>query len=159
MPIAPTATDEGPRLRSLHAYAILDTEPSASFDVITRMACRVLKMPTAVISLVEANRHWFKSGVGMFRSGRETTRDLAFCSEAILSPRTALVVEDATRDPRFNANPLVTQADGIRFYAGIPLLDEAGLALGTLCVVDTVPRQISNEDLATLRDLAGSATV
>ncbi|MET0705396.1 MAG: EAL domain-containing protein [Tardiphaga sp.] len=159
MPIAPTATDEGPRLRSLHAYAILDTEPSASFDVITRMACRVLKMPTAVISLVDANRQWFKSGVGMFRSGRETTRDLAFCSEAILSPRTALVVEDATRDPRFNANPLVTQADGIRFYAGIPLLDEAGLGLGTLCVVDTVPRQISEEDLATLRDLAGSATV
>jgi diguanylate cyclase (GGDEF)-like protein/PAS domain S-box-containing protein len=150
---------EAARLVSLRSYDVLDSSPDQTFDVITRIACRTFKMPTALISFIDEDRQWLKSALGMFSSGQQTTRDHAFCSKAILAPRSVLVVEDATKDPRFAGNPFVTQNNGIRFYAGIPLLDETGLALGTLCVIDVVPRRLSNEELETLRDLAQSASV
>jgi diguanylate cyclase (GGDEF)-like protein/PAS domain S-box-containing protein len=159
MSLAYDSIDETSRLASLCAYGILDSSPDTSFDVITRIACRTLKMPTAMISFIDWDRQWLKSALGMFSSGQETTRDLAFCSKAILSPQSALIVEDATKDARFAANPFVTQKNGIRFYAGVPLLDGAGLALGTLCVIDLVPRHLSDNELETLRDLAESASV
>jgi diguanylate cyclase (GGDEF)-like protein/PAS domain S-box-containing protein len=153
-----TPTDEAARLRSLHVSGILDSLPEKSFDVITRIARRILKMPTAMISFIDQDRQWFKSALGMFSSGQETARHLAFCSEAVESPHSALVVDDATKDPRFSRNPLVTQKGGIRFYAGVPLLDKAGLALGTLCVIDVVPRHLGDDEMETLRDLAESAS-
>jgi len=151
-------TDEAVRISSLRAFDILDTLPDPSFDVIVRIARRTLDMPTAMISFVDMDRQWLKAASGMFVSGEQTPRNFAFCSQVVLSPRDLLVVEDASLDARFAANPLVTQEHGIRFYAGAPLLDEAGLALGTLCVIDTVPRHLTEDELETLRDLAESAT-
>ncbi|MGI3784383.1 MAG: sensor domain-containing phosphodiesterase, partial [Janthinobacterium lividum] len=110
------------------------------------------------MSLVDEHRQWFKSTVGCFSPGHETSRDVAFCAHALLEPRQLLVVEDASKDPRFCDNPLVTDYPGIRFYAGAPLLDNVGLPLGILCIVDTAPRQISAEDLETLGDLAAAVS-
>lgn len=154
-----TTSDETSRLHSLHASGILDSPPDNSFDVLIRIARRTLRMPTAMISFIDEDRQWFKSARGMFESGEQTARNLAFCSEAVASPHSALVVEDATKDKRFSKNPLVTQKGGIRFYAGVPLLDKAGLALGTLCVIDSTPRSLNQEEMETLRDLAESASV
>jgi diguanylate cyclase (GGDEF)-like protein/PAS domain S-box-containing protein len=155
---ARNAIDEAARLNSLRAYDILDSPPDRSFDAITRIACRALDMPTAMISFIDEHRQWLKSAIGMFHSGQQTTRDLAFCSRAIESPRSTFVVQDALQDARFAANPFVTQQGGVRFYAGVPLLDQAGLALGTLCVIDVKPRYLDDADLDTLRDLAASAS-
>jgi diguanylate cyclase (GGDEF)-like protein/PAS domain S-box-containing protein len=159
MPAHFAANDENTRLSSLHASGILDSAPDKSFDVITRLACRTLSMPSAMISFIDEDRQWFKSAVGMFRSGQQTARDAAFCNEAVKSPHSELIVQNATDDRRFANNPLVTQENGIRFYAGVPLLDPSGTALGTLCVIDVVPRRLSDDELHTLHDLAESASV
>ena len=146
--------DEADRLASLHACEILDTNPDPHFDAITRIACKVLKTPTSAVSFIDADRQWMKSAVGMFKAGGETSRDVAFCAEAILHRTETFIVEDASTDPRFADNPLVQRPGGIRFYAGVPLLDDFGRALGTLCVIDEVPRRLSGRDLDVLRDLA-----
>jgi diguanylate cyclase (GGDEF)-like protein/PAS domain S-box-containing protein len=149
--------DETLRLASLQSCGILDTAPDARFDALTRVAARVFGTSMAAVSLIDSDRQWFKSTIGL-RQGGETHRDIAFCAHAILSPDRVLVIEDATLDPRFAANPLVTGPLGIRFYAGAPLRDREGRALGTLCVMDTVPRQVSEEAISTLRDLAAGVT-
>jgi EAL domain-containing protein (putative c-di-GMP-specific phosphodiesterase class I)/GGDEF domain-containing protein len=143
---------EETRLAALHRFEILDTPPEPALDQITRLASRLLRAPMAVISLVDRDRQWFKSRVGV--EAQETSRELAFCHHAIQSDE-VMFVGDATRDPRFKSNPLVTGDPKIRFYAGAPLRTLEGLALGTICVIDDQPREtLSPEDIQTLRDLS-----
>ncbi|WP_035057568.1 sensor domain-containing diguanylate cyclase [Andreprevotia chitinilytica] len=143
--------NEAQRIALLHQLTILDTPPEPVFDRITRVAARVLGVPTAVISLVDENRQWFKSRYGLDTT--ETPRDISFCGHAILGEDT-LVVADAQADERFHDNPLVTGAPHIRFYAGHPLASKEGLKLGTLCVIDNQPRQLDEAGRQALVDLA-----
>ena len=147
---AQTPVDETQRLETLHKLAILDTVPEERFDRITRIAAATLNVPIALISLVDKDRQWFKSCVGMNVS--ETPREVAFCAHAV-QQRADVVVPDALLDDRFADNPLVVDGPRIRFYAGAPLLMNSGACLGTLCVVDTRPRHLSAAELATLHDL------
>lgn len=142
------------RLASLRDSGILDTGPDAYFDAIVRVAREILGVSTAAISFIDRDRQWVKSALGMFAAGDVTSREVAFCNQAIRSPADVLVIEDASRDPRFAKNALVVRPGGIRFYAGVPLLDDAGRALGALCVIDQAPRQVSGPELEMLRDLA-----
>jgi GAF domain-containing protein len=142
--------NEERRLATLRGYEILDTEPEAAFDDLTLLASYVCQTPVALISLIDADRQWFKSKVGV--SVTETSRDIAFCASAILQPD-VFIVPDASRDERFAENPLVLSEPKIRFYAGATLITD-GQALGTLCVVDRVPRELSPEQLEALRALS-----
>lgn len=144
---------EKQRLRALQNERILDTLPGKSFDDLTRLAAFICGTPISLVSLVDESRQWFKSKVGL--NVAETSRDLAFCSHAILQKDEVLLVSDATLDERFSSNALVTDDPKIRFYAGAPLITREGFALGTLCVIDRVPRILTNdqiEALQTLRD-------
>lgn len=141
------------RLAHLQALNILDTGREQSFDDIAQLAAMISGAPIALVSLIDANRQWFKSCVGL--DAVETPRDVAFCAHAILQPGDLLVVEDATQDPRFSDNPLVLGEPHIRFYAGAPLVSEEGYAFGTLCVIDTEPRQCDASQVTALRLLAG----
>lgn len=147
-PIVPH--DESSRLEILRALDILDTVAEERFDCLTRLAKKLFGAPLALISLVDANRQWFKSCQGLDAS--ETPRDISFCGHAILGTD-VFVIEDALRDERFAGNPLVVGEPHIRFYAGVPLSVD-GFRLGTLCVIDTVPRVCADEELGLLRDLA-----
>jgi len=144
-------TDEGGRVAALHRACILDTCREEGFDKITRLVRSVLRVPIAAVSLVDGRRQWFKSIEGL--DSRETPRSVAFCAHTILQ-RSPLVVPDATLDPRFSANPLVTGEPGIRSYAGIPLRSGEGYNLGSLCAIDTVPRDFSESELDILANLA-----
>ena len=152
MPPAPLPRNEAARLQALLSYDILDTACEHAFDDLARTAARLTGSPVALISLIDAERQWFKARQGF--APTETPRDQAFCGYAILDPGQQLVVPDATEDARFADNPLVTRAPNIRAYAGTPLVSPQGHALGTLCVIDTVPRRFDEEQLATLRSLA-----
>jgi GAF domain-containing protein len=142
--------NEQQRLATLRGYEILDTEPEAAFDDLTLLASYLCQTPVALISLIDADRQWFKSKVGV--SVSETSRDVAFCASAILQPD-VFIVRDATQDERFAENPLVVSEPKIRFYAGATLTTN-GQALGTLCVLDRVPRELSPEQLEALRALS-----
>jgi anti-sigma regulatory factor (Ser/Thr protein kinase) len=131
---------EQDRLAALRAYRILDTDPEQAFDDLALLASQICGTPVALITLVDAERQWFKARVGI--TARETARSIAFCSRAIEQPE-LFIVRDATKDERFRDNPLVLGEPHIRFYAGAPLLTPEGHALGTLCVVDGTPRQLS----------------
>jgi GAF domain-containing protein len=143
--------NDAARLAALQKYAILDSEPEQAFDDLTLLASYVCKTPIALISLVDENRQWFKSKVGI--SATETSRDIAFCSTAILQPD-VFVVPDALLDDRFRTNPLVISEPNIRFYAGAPLINEDGYALGTLCVIDRSPRELGADQEAALKALS-----
>lgn len=148
---APTPDDESARLATLRVLQVLDTDPDERFDRITRMARRLFKVPIALISLVDADRQWFKSAQGL--DVRETPRDVSFCGHAILS-EDILLIPDSHRDPRFADNPLVTGPPHVRFYAGCPVRAPSGHRLGTLCLIDHAPRGFDVDDQATLHDLA-----
>jgi diguanylate cyclase (GGDEF)-like protein/PAS domain S-box-containing protein len=141
------------RLDALDALAVLDTPAEQRFDRFTRLAALSFGVPIALVSLVDEHRQWFKSRCGL--DVAETPRSIAFCSHAVAQDE-MLVVEDAALDPRFAANPLVTDAPHVRFYAGQPLHSD-GHAVGTLCIIDRVPRSFTPEQRQALRDLAGLA--
>lgn len=149
-----TPPDESQRLAALQSYRILDTPPDPHLDQLAKLASELCGMPMSLISLVDSDRQWFKARVGLAAS--ETPRDYAFCAHALHSPE-PLVVPDAIEDARFGNNPLVVADPNIRFYAGIPLLTPGGQALGTLCVLDRQPRQLSEFQLSALRALATQA--
>lgn len=142
---------EAARLEALRQYNILDTPAEQAYDDFTSLACFICQVPIALISLVDAERQWFKSKIGL--EVNQTARNISFCGHTILSDRT-LVVKDALCDERFCDNPLVTSAPGIRFYAGAPLITPAGYTLGSLCVIDRKPRELSDRQITALEALA-----
>lgn len=148
---SPIPKNEKQRLKVLWQYDVLDTVPEEIFDDLTDLATHICEAPIALISLVDEDRQWFKSKVGVTIS--ETSRDISFCAHAILSSD-LLIIPDATRDERFKNNPFVTSDPKIRFYAGAPLVTPDGHALGTLCVMDKVPRTLRSEQQQALRALA-----
>lgn len=151
-PLCPT--DEPTRVDTLRALNILDTAPEERFDRLTRLARRLFGVPIALVSLIDANRQWFKSRQGL--DVEETPRDLSFCGHAILGDD-ILLIPDAALDDRFSDNPLVIGEPHIRFYAGCPLRVSNGSKLGTLCLIDKTEREFGEEDKALLRDLARMA--
>jgi hypothetical protein len=146
----PAPSNDAARVAALEKYAILDSEPEQAFDDLAKLASFICKTPIALVSLVDSERQWFKSNVGI--SATQTSREIAFCSTAI-QQKDVFVVPDALKDERFRNNPLVVSDPHIRFYAGAPLITEEGYALGTLCVVDHVPREFSDDQKEALRTL------
>ncbi|HEV2606887.1 MAG TPA: sensor domain-containing diguanylate cyclase [Xanthomonadaceae bacterium] len=149
-----TPANEPLRLDTLRSLNILDTEPEERFDRLTRLAKRLFGVPIALVSLVDSNRQWFKSCVGL--PVRETSRDISFCGHAILGDD-IFHIPDAAHDERFFDNPLVTGSPHIRFYAGCPLRAHNRSIVGTLCLIDDKPRELTDEDRALLHDLAQMA--
>src|SRR5882672_2312069 len=147
----PIPADEKRRLHVLWQYDVLDTVPEEVFDDLTELAAHICEAPIALITLVDEKRQWFKSKVGL--TVAETSRDVSFCGHAIAQSE-LFIVADATQDERFADNPLVTSEPGIRFYAGAPLITPDGHALGTLCVIDKVPRELRPDQKNALRVLA-----
>lgn len=154
-PVHPVPANEAQRLAALAASKLMDTPHEAAFDRLTWLASHVTECPMALLTLLSGQRQWFKSRIGV--TARETPRELAFCSHAIMQEG-PFVVEDASLDPRFADNPMVTGAPHIRFYAGYPVLAADGLALGSLCVLDNEPRRLRERELRALRELAAIAS-
>ncbi|MFY2763436.1 GGDEF domain-containing protein [Arenimonas sp. MALMAid1274] len=150
--VADPGADEAQRLAALRRYRILDTLPERAYDDIVRLASTLCGTPISTVTLIDAERQWFKASVGV--EDRETSRDIAFCDHAIRQPEEMFVVDNASLDPRFADNPLVTGGPEIRFYAGMPLVDSDGAALGTVCVIDRKPRELTDEQRDGLRALA-----
>jgi GAF domain-containing protein len=148
----PHVTDETARQRVLDSYRIVDSLPEAAYDDIVRLAATICDVPIALVTLLDRDRQWFKSKIGMEAAG--TPRDIAFCDHAIREPAKLFEVEDATRDDRFRANPLVTGDENIRFYAGMPLVTPEGAAIGTVCVIDHAPRGLDARQRDALAALA-----
>ena len=149
--MTPVKTNEARRLKVLWQYDVLDTVPEEVFDDLTELAARICEAPIALISLIDEDRQWFKAKVGVTLN--ETSRDISFCAHAI-KQTDLFIIPDATLDARFANNPLVTSDPKIRFYAGAPLITPDGYALGTLCVIDKVPREMREEQKHALRVLA-----
>lgn len=150
----PPLADETRRLSTLRGLDILDTAPEERFDRLTQLARRLFDVPVALVTLIDDDRQWFKSSAGL--TGTQTPRSVSFCGHAIAS-NTPLVVSDAYLDPRFHDNPFVTGDPYVRFYAGCPLSMPNGSRIGTLCVIDSQPREFCKEAMTRLNDLARMA--
>ena len=150
----PMPKNEAERLAAVQAYRILDTAPEVEFDVTTRVASALFDAPITAIGLMDRDRLWFKSRQGLDLA--EIDRDLAFCAYAIAEPKAVMVINDLGRDRRFDDNPLVYGPAGVRFYAGAPLVDPNGLAMGTLSVMATQPREFNIHQQSLMQDLAVS---
>jgi hypothetical protein len=148
---APLPINETKRIKVLWQYDVLDTVPEEVFDELAELAALICGAPIALISMVDENRQWFKSKVGV--SVAETHRDISLCAHAILQ-NDLFIIADATKDKRFKDNPFVTAGPKVRFYAGAPLVTPDGQALGTLCVLDRVPRVLTDNQKQALRVLA-----
>jgi diguanylate cyclase (GGDEF)-like protein len=154
----PIPLDEQARLRALQRYEILDTPSEQEYDDIALLAAQICGTPIATITLVDENRQWFKSKIGLEVS--ETSRDIAFCAYAVMpNSQQTMVVEDTLKDKRFAENPLVTGNPNIRFYAGAPLVTPDNHAIGTICVIDREPRDLSEAQLQALQALARQVTL
>ena len=147
---------EQDRLRALAEYRILGTQPENCYDDITKIACLTCKTPVALMSLVDADKQWFKSKVGF--DTQETPRDWSFCSHAILSSE-PLIIEDATLDKRFMENPLVVKEPKIRFYAGFPLRTPDDQKIGTVCVIDREPGGLCQEQIFVMEALSRQVVI
>lgn len=152
MRIAPKLPNETARLAAVHRSGMLDTLPERPFDDVTALVAQICGTPIALISLIDADRQWFKSRIGF--DVAETGRDIAFCAHAINVPDQVLVVGDTHKDDRFRDNPLVTSPPSIRFYAGAPIVTADGFALGTVCALDSQPRQLTEKQIESLRALS-----
>ncbi len=150
--IATLPLNENERLQALKDYNILDSLPEADYDNITRMASEICGTSVALISFIDDKRQWFKSSHGI--DVKETPRDFAFCTHAILNPNEILIVPDSRKDERFAENPLVTGDPHVIFYAGVPLINRDGFALGSLCVVDTETKVLNENQISALKVLA-----
>ena len=151
----PMLESEQQRLIALADSALMDSPPDEVLDRITWLASRITGCPTALVSLLSSQRQWFKSRIGL--DSTQTPREAAFCSHAIMEPG-GMIIEDALADDRFSNNPLVVGAPFIRFYAGVPVTDGAANRLGTLCVIDSKPRQLTADQLRGLMELATMVT-
>src|SRR5438105_718424 len=151
---APIPANEPERLAALYSLHILDTPAEERFDRVTRLALRLFDVPIAYVSIVDANRQWFKSACGIDRG--ETARGISFCGHAILQNE-PLIITDTLADLRFHDNPLVTDDPKLRFYAGCPLQTPSGHKVATLCIGDRAPRDFSGEQVTVLKSLAAIA--
>ena len=158
MASSPQHSHESERLASLRSYHLLDTGPDAALDALTAAARRALGTPTAVITLLDEDRLWFKSASGLDEligyELHQIPRGMSFCTH--VRPGQVMVVPDASADVRFADNPLITGPEHLRFYAGAPLIGRDGLPLGTLCVLDVEPRSLEGEALQVLQEMAGA---
>ena len=148
---APLPPDEAARIAALRSYSVLDTLPEHEYEDVAALASFICGTPISLISLVDENRQWFKSRVGL--DAEETPRVQSFCAHTLTQPET-LIVEDAQLDDRFADNPLVTGNPNIRFYAGAPIINAEGHVLGTVCVIDTKPRALSEAQIKALETLS-----
>jgi two-component system NtrC family sensor kinase len=148
----PLLANEQDRLKALERYQILDTDPEPGFDDLTSLAAHICSTPIAIVSLVDSDRLWFKSKVGL--EPTQVSRELTFCANAISQPDQMLIVPNALQDKRFATHPLVTAYPNIIFYAGAPLVTSDGFALGTLCTIDRKPRELGSEEIAALQSLS-----
>jgi len=147
----PIPDNEVERLAAVREYNIIDSLPEMDYDNLTRIAAEICQMPVSLITIMDAERQWFKSHHGTDLT--ENSRDLTFCAHGMINPEVPLIVPDATKDPRFSENPIVTGPFNIRFYSGISLINESGYVLGSLCVFDVKPNQITDTQLETLKAL------
>ena len=143
---------ESERLNDLESFSILDTLPESDYDNLTRLASQICNTPISLISLIDDKRQWFKSHHGLYAS--ETPKEQAFCAHAINNQEQVFIIEDARKDIRFHDNPLVTGDPYVIFYAGVPLISEGGLPLGTLCVIDNKPKTLSQDQIHSLNALS-----
>lgn len=152
MKVPAVPPDETNRVNALRSYDILDTLPEPDYDDLTYLASAICQTPISLISLIDDSRQWFKSNHGL--NVRETPREFAFCTHGILNPDEILVVPDSRKDERFTGNPLVTGEPYVIFYAGVPLMNEDGYPLGSLCVIDNTPRELTQSQLTALKILS-----
>ena len=153
---APTPSNEAQRLKSLIDYQILDTLPEEDFDDLTKTASAICKTPIALISLIDKDRQWFKSSVGI--DAKESSREISFCGHAI-HENDLFLVRNALEDERFFDNPFVTEGIKIRFYGGAPLISSSGHAIGTICVIDQVSRELTEEQQMVLKTLSKQVVI